>query len=217
MAKIWRFELTGVDGFNGAEFMTHVHYQTDVPPLGSEPNASDILDAIGDHFSSAGHNYSKYTSCMANESQLTEARVREEVAPGSGDVPDVATEVLAVSGTIGGAGTDALPSAMCVWLAFSTGAAVRGGRGGTHAPPTMSAARLDGTGKWDTGTGYWTNINALCAAILDPFDNGGITPTDINPKVYSRTRRQRGQSPYTFALTAVTPSDEPRWLRRRES
>jgi hypothetical protein len=217
VANIWRFELIGVDNFNGAEFMSHVHYQTDVPVGGSEPDASEILDHTLSHFSSSGHNLTAWTNVMTNNSQLTEARVREEVTPGSGDVPAVASNALALPGTLGGAGTDALPSAMCVWIAYVTAAAIRGGRGGTHAPPTMAASFLNGAGAWDTATGYWTNMLTLAAAIKTSFSGGGTFPADINPKVYSRTRRARGFDPFTFALTNAVPSNAPRWLRRRES
>jgi hypothetical protein len=76
-------------------------------------------------------------------------------------------------------------------------------------------ALLDGSGTWDFTSGGFSSLNTLTAKILDPFDTGGTFPADMNPVVYSRTRRARGFDPFTFKLTNVVPSDEPRWLRRR--
>lgn len=217
MAKIWRFELEGTDDISGAVFMSHVHYRTDVPILGSEPSAPDVLDMVLGHYSSATHNCSYFTNVMSDAGRLTEARVREEVADPGVDIPEAASEPLSLPGTLGTPGTDALPTAMCVWFAFGTGNAIRSGRGGTHSPPTDAAARLNGSGRWDDSTGYWTNIGILGDRIKDPlsdvFGEGG----DINPGVYSRTRRRRGLDPFFFETTSVVPSVRPRWLRRRES
>jgi hypothetical protein len=35
------------------------------------------------------------------------------------------------------------------------------------------------------------------------------------PKVYSQTRRKRGESPYTFDIVDVVRRGQPRWLRSR--
>lgn len=217
MANIWRFELEGVDDISGAVFMSHVHYRTDVPILGSEPSAPDALDIILGYFSSATHNLSWWTNVMSDAGRLTEARVRQEVANPGVDIPETASEPLSLPGTLGTPGTDALPTAMCVWFQFGSGNAIRSARGGTHSPPTDAAARLNGSGRWDDSTGYWTNITTLGSRIQgqisDAFGEGG----DFNPGVYSRTRRKRGLDPFFFELTSVVPSVKPRWLRRREA
>jgi len=81
----------------------------------------------------------------------------------------------------------------------------------------MSVLTLDSGGSWDSGTSFWTNVNALGASILDAIEDIDIPGTDILPVVYSRTRRARGFEPFTFQLEDVTPDENPRWLRRREN
>lgn len=218
MATVWRWELEGVDDQNGAVCLSHIHYQTDLV-VGSldEPSASDVRDAIDDRYTVGGVPLSRWRNCMSNASRLTETRVREEVMPGSGAIPAVSSQPHSLAGLLGSPGTDALPSAMCVWMAFGTGVAARSARGGTHLPPTMAASFLDGLGRWDDGTGYWTNVLALADDIPGTASTGGVGSVDLNPVVYSRTRRARGLDDWTFRVTAAVPSIEPRWLRRRES
>lgn len=217
MAKIWRFELQSHDDDGGQDEVSHVHYQTDVPLAGTEPSASTVLNLILNHFSSSSHNMTKWTNAMYSQTRLTRAVVRSEVEPGSGDIPETAEEVLSLPGTLSiGTGVQ-LPSGMCTWLKYDTGVAIRGGRGGTHLPGGMSALVLDSTGRFDTSLTYWTNVNACAASILDKLDNVFSSTGDINPGVYSRTRRARGFSPFFFELEHVTPDRDPRWLRRRQN
>lgn len=215
MAKVYRFELLFEDTDNGQEELAHVHYQTDVPIAGSEPSAAEVLDHIMDHYSSSGHNMNKWLNAAYNVCQLTECRVREEVQPGSGDVPAEAAESVGLPGNLSMAGGSHTPSGLSVWQAFRTGAAIRSARGGTHIPGPFNVAALDTVGKWSTGTGFWTAVVALAASIEDKLDNVFQTTGDINPGVYSRTRRARGFDPFFFELDEVIPSTEPRWLRRR--
>lgn len=210
-------ELSGINFDNGSEFMSTVHYQTDVPVAASEPSADTVLEKLIDHYSTSADALQKWTNCMYSSAQLTRIAVREEVQPGSGDIPEVADQTLSLTGTLGAIGGDHLPSAMCVWIALGTGTGIRSGRGGTHPPLGQNASLLDAVGRWDTSTVYWTNVLALAASIKDKLDNVFATTGDINPGIYSRVRRARGLSPFFFELTTAVPSPEPRWLRRRMS
>lgn len=214
MATIWRFELVTLHTPSGQEGVSHVHYKTDVPALGTEPDAAEVLDIILDHFSSSGHNCSKWTAVMDGESSVLLARVREEVLDGSGDIPQVASEDINIAGTLSGAGSAQLPVALCAWIRYSTGVATRSARGGTHSPFLGVTTIMSSSGTWTTGT-WWTNMGLLSDSILDPIDNVFQTTGDVNPGVYSRTRRNRGQSPYFWQLTETSVSLQPRWLRRR--
>lgn len=216
MSKIWRFELESQDTTNGALGLSHVTYQTDVPLAGSEPSAAVVLDKILGHFSSSGHNMSKWTIVMKNQVKLVRARVREEVDPAGDDIGEIAEEGLNLSGTNGSETGDRLPSAMCIWLSYKTATASRSARGGTHLPPEMDADHLDSSGLWDSTIVTGASWLALAASILDTLDDVFDATGDINPVVYSRTRRSRGQSPYVFPITSVSISSRPRWLRRRE-
>jgi len=217
MSKVWRFELTSTDDHHDEECLTHVHYQTDVPVLGSEPSADTVLNVILNHYSSSGHNMIKFVNAMWNQSGLSKARVVEEVSPTSDDIPEQSEEALALVGTLGAPGSDLVPPAMSVWHKFTTATPSRSSRGGTHVPPYQSASALGTTGEWATSGTPWTAQLALAAAILDAMEDVFQTTGDVNPVIYSRTRRARGQSPFVFALTGVSPSSKVRWVRRRDN
>lgn len=214
MSNVWRFELIGTVTASGVQFMSHVHYRTDVPVAGSEPSADAVLDHILDHYSSSGHNLSDWTKLVGSNAKLTLARVRQEVDPSGSDVPAVSEELLNLTGQLTPTG-DLPPTPLCAWLRFRTAVASRSFRGGTHAPPVPSVTPFTADGALDLSTGqYATDILALAAKILDKLDNVFDTTGDINPGIYSRTRRARGES-FFEELTSVTPSTQWRWLRRR--
>lgn len=215
MAKIWRFTAEAENLLNGQKQVVHIHYQTDVPLVGSEPSAADVLDFILDHFSTAGHNMSIFAGSMFSPAKLTRAVVREELDPSSGAIPAVAEETLSIVGTQALGAADATPSGLTIWLAFRTGTASRSARGGTHWFGPYNVNMLDSVGKWDTAGGVFLNLGSTATVIAQSMSNVFDSTGDINPVVYSRTRRGRGQSPFVFPITAVPVSSEPRWLRRR--
>lgn len=214
MAKVYRFTLSGVNTYNGAEYEFGLHYQTDVPALGSEPSAGTVLTQIRQHFSSSGTNLSKLRAAIPSSHSLLKTWVREEVQPGSGDVPAFAEQAETGFGALASSGTDILPGAMAVWHQMKTGNAIRSGRGGTHVPGSVLPADLSEDGHWAVGTTHWTAHLALAAAFLDKLEDVFGGTGDINPVVYSRTRRARGES-FAFELEAVTPLTQVRWLRSR--
>jgi hypothetical protein len=216
VAKIYRFELHYLDTDVNVNGVSHVHYQTDVPIVGTEPSASTVLNLILNHYSSSGHNMSKWTAAMYNHAQLTRAVVREEVEPGSGDIPAVSDEALSLLGTLSLGTSARCPSGVAMWLNYKTDNAIRSGRGGTHPPGAQSALVLNSSGNWDTASTWYVNQGLLAASILDPLSNVFDSTGDINPGVYSRTRRARGLSPFFFKLTQVARQTEPKYVRRRE-
>lgn len=215
MARTYRFELVGNDNENGQEWVTGWHYQTDLPGGSGEDPPADVLDAILSHLSSSGHNMTHFLNCMYSDSSLEVARLRAEEIPSSGIVPVVATEVIGLQGNLSLSGTNPTPSGLAIWLKAQTDAAIRSARGGTHLPPPLSVAAIDSQGQWNTGVTLWSNVVNLCGKMADTLHLGTITVTDIVPRVYSRTRRIRGFTPYTFDIQSWVPSNEPRWLRRR--
>jgi len=214
VSKIWHFTIEGVNTWTGAEWKCGVHYQTDVPIAGSEPSAAAILDHIMDHYSSSGHNLSKWTGAFPSSSTFTRCAVRERLESTDTSPPEVAEESVALSGSIASSGSDILPGALAVWLKFTTNVALRSARGGTHTQGSALPGDLSTGGLWQTGTTFWTAQNTLAASILDKIDNVFDTTGDINPGVYSQTRRDRGQSHF-WELTGVEPQQQIRWLRSR--
>lgn len=215
MAKIYRIEWhTTVDTFP-VDAVTSMHYQTDVPLLGSEPSAEAVLSHVLDHFSNSGHNCEKFRATFYGPVKLVNVVCREEVANPGEDIPDVAQEAIDLSGT-GSITGDRLPVPTCVWINCTTGAATRSGRGGFHLPPILNPVLLTSSGSWDPATSHWTtNILPFCTAVYDVIDNVFDTTGDIKPIIYSRTRRARALDPFTFDLTNAVPSTRVRWLRRR--
>lgn len=217
MSKIWRFELESTVVASGLKGLSTMHWQTDLNATDDEAPASQILDNILDHFSSSGHNMSNFAATMKSQVKLTKARVREEVEPGSGDIAEVAEEVLGITGTNGSIAGDQLPPELCVWLHLGTGNASRSSRGGFHLPFQLDPALLTSTGAWDTAVmtaaPYTTLGNLVIDDINDAFGTSGLS--DIKSIIYSRTRRARGLSPYTFGLTDYLFSPKVRWLSRR--
>ena len=215
MAKVYRFELEGEHITSGLRFMSTMHYQTDVAISLDEPSAAFLLDKILNHYSSSGHNLSKWTIVMKSQLRLVRAVLREELAPSSTDLPAVAEESLNLPGTNGSVTGDQLPVAMAIWVKLTTGVASRSARGGTHFPPPLDPSYLTATGQWDPTTIGPAGYGLLGAAIIDDIENidGG---TDLYPVIYSRTRRARDLDPFTFKMTAQSVSSRPRWLRRRD-
>ena len=217
MSKVWRSELESTDLASGLKSITTQHWQTDLAALDDELSAEGMRDEIRNHFGSTSTNMSLFTACMHSALQLTKLTVREEVAPGSGDVPEVADVTLGLTGTNGSISGDQLPIECCMWVRFRTGTASRSSRGGTHLPPHRNPAALIASGFWDpaiiTAAPYLTLIDKMKAQMTDTFGTSGLS--DINPVIYSRTRRARGLSPYTFRLTETQIRGHVAWVRRR--
>ena len=216
MAKIWRLELESTIIASGLKALTTMHFQTDVALLDSEASAATVLSEVAEHFGTTPTNWLRFTACMPAQVKLSKATIREEVAPGSGDVPEVADTSLGLTGGLGSIAGDQLPPEACMWVRFRTGTASRSSRGGTHLPPALNPAVLNSSGQWDgaliTADPYLALINKMKDQLTDVFGSHG---SDINPVIYSRTRRARGLSPYTFNLTETKIMDRVRWVRRR--
>jgi hypothetical protein len=213
VARVYRFELTGVTTATGVMFVSHVHYQTDVPVGEGEPSASTVLDKILDHYSSSGQNMSKWAAVTGTDAKLTRAVLREEVLDPEATPPNVAEKLLNIPGTVTPT-ADKPPTPLCVWIKFNTGLALRSFRGGTHLPPLVSVTPLGSDGTIDTGSAYYTAAGALSDSIEDHLENVFSATGDVNAVVYSRTRRARNQSFVAQIETAEVRNDF-RWLRRR--
>lgn len=218
MSKVWRFEVISLNTLSGETQISSVHYQTDLSSLADEPSAAQVLDKVLDHFSSSGHNLSKWRDAAYGECTFTECRVREEVAWWDHEIGDQAVESLTLTGNLGAAGSTVTPDGLAPWIQLKSAAASRSGRGGVHGPGPFSALTLGPSGLWNTGGTLFSKLDTLGAAIVDELEGvfgTGATNVDLNPVIYSMTRRRRGDTPFTFQLVAHTVSPEPRWIRRR--
>lgn len=205
MAKVYRFSYVGHLA-TGVVFNTGLHYQTDVPPAGSEPAPADILTAIDGHLRTA------FRACLQNGYTVDSAELREEVDLSTGDVPSAASLVVNQLGTLTG-GSNILPDATTGIIKLKTDAALRSGRGYMAIPGPRNASFLaDGQ---NFGSSWTSLLNTFAALLDDSMDLGTVLITHLNPVVYSRTRRARGLTPYTFQVVEGIVNPRVRWRRSR--
>lgn len=209
MAKIWKatwhWADFGQDGYMG------VHYQWDGNTGSDEPDAANVASHIDSHASDLLKN------CVRDTGTLIELLVLEETDPGSSDVPEQAVVNINEAGTVFSGTAGSMASEEVALLHRKTGAAVRGAKSWCFTPAPRGGATIT-AGLWDTGSALWTKWNALADGLEDDIDIGASVPGvfgTLHPVAYSRTRRNREQTPFTFNVTSVTVDARPRWLRSR--
>jgi len=205
MARTYKATIRCRDD-SGILIQPSLHYQTDVSVVGSEPDPNDVAAGIWaiirDHFIGA----------TPLDVTIDELVVGEEVLKpaigASGSHP------INVQGSFSTSG-DRMPNACVAVLNRHTATRSRSARGWLMMPGGILADQ-QANGLWHTDGGYWTAWLVPLAALLDnSFDLGSVDPTHVNPVVYSRTRHQRGDSPYTFRVTNATANPQVRWLKSR--
>ena len=202
MANIYRATFKCITD-NGALVEPSLHYQTDVPLGGDEPDPSDIAAGIWGHLGSA------FKACFSSHTTVQVLLVGQEVLPpdigiaGSHDVNEV--------GTLSGSG-DSFPDGCCPLVNLHTNVRSRSARGWLHLPPPRWADNVSNN-VWSGSV--VTAITAFRALLDDEIDLGSLIITQLNPVVYSRTRRQREETPYTFRVQSATLNPSVHWLRSR--
>jgi len=212
VANVWRFTVEG-KLYNGDLWEWNLHYQTDVPLAGSEPSAETVLTQLAQHYSSTGENLQKISVLMASNCTIDRLRVFQRVATWDGEVPEATVRDYAIAGAAS-VGSDVLPPALCPWIKCTTAKAGRSFRGGFHLCNPVNVDLLDGTGRWQTGTTWKTNADALAVLVYDVLEDVFSTTGDIIPVIYSETRHRAGLD-QTEKITNAQLSLSPRWLRRR--
>jgi hypothetical protein len=180
-----------------------VHYQTDVGLGGDEPDPNDVATGIWNHLSAG------FLENTPTDVGVDELVVTEQVLPPAIGVQGL--HAIGLSGTLP-AGGNKLPEGLVPLINIKTATASRSARGWTHLPSPQRSDYCNGN-LW-TST-YITLLGAFCADFIQSFNIGSVNPTGLNPIVYSRTRHQRDQDPWTFRVVSATPNAEPKWLRSR--
>jgi hypothetical protein len=218
VAKVWRFTLTGHSALSGEDFQLGYHVQTNMSIGDDEFPATKVLSEIKQHFSATGENLEKFRAITANAITYTRAAVREEVQPGSGNVPGQAADTINLAGTRGTFTGDRLPEEMAAWIKMSSGFSARYARGGTHLMPQLDPSELDSNGRWaNVGAAAYLDLAALFHDNMENVGGWGLGQSDIINVIYSRTRRARGQDPYTFEILHASVDTKPRWVRSRSA
>jgi hypothetical protein len=212
MAKIWKVTWQYVNG--GQECDLGLHYQWDGETGSTEISAEKVCDVLDTKLTTAIKNMVRDTG------SVVAVIAREEVDPTGTDVPEVHEKPLGVAGTIFSGTAGSLPYELVPLFHRKTSGAVKGGQSWCFGPSPLGGAGIT-NGLWDTGSvpyGAWSTF----AALLDDrvhYDNSpAVTGTvgDLVPVAYTKTRRKRGISPYTFNVTSAGVARQPRWLRSRK-
>jgi hypothetical protein len=138
-------------------------------------------------------------------------QVRSEELPGSGQLPAEGFRNVGQDGLLAVLEDD-LPRELVAIVNLHTGVGSRSARGYMTLSGPYSEGHL--TDKSWAGT-YATEGHAFADLLDDSFQLGSIQPAQVNPVVYSRTRRIRQLTPYTFRVTKATFNTRPHWLRSR--
>jgi len=137
--------------------------------------------------------------------------VRSEEIPASGILPVEAFRSVSSAGVLAVTEGD-LPRELVALVNLHTATSSRSARGYITLPGPYSEGYL--TGKNWAGT-YATAGNAFADLLDDTFTLGSALPSTVRPVVYSRTRRIRNFTPYTFHVTGATFNTRPHWRRSR--
>lgn len=206
MAKVWRITFQ-CHHTNGTLCEPSLHYQTDTNILEDEPSGDAVAADI------AGKLASPFRLTMRTETTLDVIVAREEVLKPT--IGEVGAFNVAGAGT-GLAGAVTAPHALVPVIDLVTKTHSRSARGWCMLPGPCASLFTSGLGdQWDTSSGMVLAYQAFAALLDDTVAFGGIGTGHYNPVVYSRTRRQRGNTPYTFQVTSAHLNPQVRWLRRR--
>lgn len=205
MARTYRTTLRCTNGA-GTLFEPTLHYQTDLTFIGDEPSPSDVAAGVNTLLGTA------FRACFTSAITLHEVIVAEEVLP-----PAVGTggaHTVELAGTLPAGTGNQLPDGASVVINRHTETRSRSARGWLHLPSPLWSSQLAGN--------VWQNSYvAICQNFADLLDNsfdlGTVDITHVHPVVYSRTRHQRGQTPYTFRVTSATANHSYKFLRSRQS
>jgi hypothetical protein len=181
-----------------------VHYRTDVPPLGDEPAPDDVATGIDGHVQAA-------LRAVLNAPDIYEGTlVREMVLP-----PAIGVAGFHANGSTGNlvGGNDQLPRGIVPILNVHSATSSRSSRGHLCGPSPGRDNVFGTTRLWSTT--YQALLEAFAELLEDTLSLGSVTPTNLIPCVYSRTRHVRATPPFTFDVTEVSVNPNPHWLRSR--
>jgi hypothetical protein len=211
VAKIWR--CTYQAHVQGQEQLVGLHYQFDGDTGSDEPDAASVAGRVDGILNTV------FRVCIPSSGVLDSLTVREELTPGSTDVPDQSILVLNQAGTGSNAGIGSQPFELCALVHRKTAAPIRGARSWVFMPSLMRSVVITNE-TWAAGGTELLAWQAFAAKLDDSSNYGGPLPGimgDLNPVAYSRTRRARAQAPWTFRVILGTVDARPRWLRSRRT
>lgn len=203
MARIYKCTIMATHS-DGTLIQPSVHYQTDVADIGSEPNPDDVARRCWEHFATSFLLVTP-TTVTVHELVVTEQVVKPNIGV-------VGAFTVEQSGT-STAGTNHLPHELVPLVNLHTQTHSRSARGWLFLASPSDVAWLNANGEWQQT--LVTNIQGLANLFATSFGVGDINVTTTKPVIYSRTRHQRGNTPYVFPVSHATANPQPAWLRSR--
>lgn len=205
MARVYKCTIHATHS-NGTLVQPSCHYQTDVGDIGSEPNPDDVARLFWQHIATP------YLTIQPTALTVHELIVTEEVLkPAIGVVGAHLVGLTGFSAT----GADATPLALVPLVNLHTQTHSRSARGWQFLGSLQNATHLDAGGNWEATT--VAAIQDYANKLAESFGVGDVNVTTCKPVIYSRTRHQRGQSPFVFPVSSAIVNPRPTWLRSRRS
>lgn len=203
MSKVWRLTFK-CDYADGTLVEPSLHYQSDVAPLGDEPDGDSVADAVYTHLGA------DFLQSLPTVVTLHDLVATEQVVPPA--IGAQGSHHVGLPG-IGISGAQDLPRELVPLVNMRTNTVSRSARGHIF---------LCGPGdKSKVVDRKWTDafIAGAYQGLVDKLDDqltlGAVNPTHLNPVIYSRTRHLRDQDPFTFGVVSAAVKVRPTWLRSR--
>jgi hypothetical protein len=208
--RTWRTTIAST--LYGRDIANVFHVKADPILLADERSADDVADDVWSWLGTA------YKAVLATEGTVLTVTVVEDVLDPVVTLPATAQKVVNEAGTL--STPNNLPVELTMHMKFTTGVPLRGAVGGMFLPPPLASTFLSSDGlSFLTSGAYWTAAGTLASTLLSGHDwNATTTPAGHESLiVYSRTRRQRGETNYFFDVNAAVRNPLPTWLRSRVS
>jgi hypothetical protein len=204
VADIFRLTIKARHG-DGTLVQPSLHYQTDLVGIDVEPSVQTIVDDVWTKIGTA------FRLCCHTSVVIDELVATQEVLPP--DIPRQASHAVAAAGTLTSGAFD-LPKGIIPLISVKSETPSRSAR--SHL-----ALACPGPTTFLTG-GLWNSsvlgpAQALADLLNDDIDitHGNALTRTLHPVIYSRTRRKRGESPFTFRVSNAVAAPRPHWLRSR--
>lgn len=204
VARIYRVTIKGHYS-NGALLEPSLHYQTDVPDLGEEPEPNDVASGVWTLLGTA------FKNLQNNSTVIDEVIAAEEVL--KPDIGVAGTHVVGQNGTATATAPD-ISHGLSAVINLHTATRSRSARGWCKVGCDLVHSSIVGD-NW--AAAYKATLDAFAALMDNTFELGTLQITTVRPVIYSKTRREKGFSPYAFHVTSGTANPQVRWQRSRLS
>lgn len=207
--NVWRvaFESTSSDG---VQIVNTFHVAGRGGVLVEKPSADQVRDAMDSAFTT------KYRNLLSDNVTFQTITVTEEVDPNGSAVPDQSVKSIALPGNRAIANTK-LAGGLCIVAKLATNAAVRSGHGRLFLPPAYADGEVATGGNWYALGQYWSQAKTFLDELMESHDWDLLSDGHLDPVVYSRTRRQRGDDNWFFDISAYIMRSKQHFLRSRMS